>query len=168
MWYRAMISVGLAAALMIGGCAHQGPREQSGMLIGATLGGLAGAALSSDRRGHHGYHGGYHRGGGASAAAVLFGAVAGAAIGGSIGRVMDEQDRIRASRALENVRTGVPTTWRNPDTGHAYEITPTETYATQSGPCREYTLEAEIGGESETIYGTACRQPDGSWKIQDR
>jgi len=167
MWYRALIAVSLATALMIGGCAHQGPREQSGMLIGATLGALAGAALSDNRHGHHGRYGGHHRGG-ADAAAVLFGAVAGAVIGGSIGRIMDEQDRIRASYALENVRTGVPTSWRNPDTGNAYEITPTETYTTQSGPCREYTLEAEIGGKRETIYGTACRQADGSWKIQDR
>ena len=33
-----------------------------------------------------------------------------------------------------------------------------------SGPCREYTIDAIIGGKTEQIYGTACRQSDGSWK----
>jgi len=37
-----------------------------------------------------------------------------------------------------------------------------------SFPCREYTLEALIGGQPETIYGTACRQADGSWKMEPR
>ena len=81
---------------------------------------------------------------------------------------MDARDREYAGYALENVRTGVPSTWRNPDTGYKYEITPTETYETQGGPCREYTLEAMIGGKPETIYGTACRQADGSWKMEQR
>lgn len=31
--------------------------------------------------------------------------------------------------------------------------------------CREYTQTFSIGGERETGYGTACLQPDGSWKI---
>ncbi len=31
--------------------------------------------------------------------------------------------------------------------------------------CQEYTKLVTIGGESETIYGTACRQPDGTWDI---
>ena len=168
MLYRTIMILALTAALVVSGCAYQGPREQSGMLIGATLGGLAGAVLSDNKGGHYDRYGRWHRDTDPSAAAIIIGAMAGAAIGGSIGRSMDERDRIRASYALENVRTGVPTSWQNPDTGHAYEITPTETYGTQSGPCREYTLEADIGGERETIYGTACRQADGSWKIQDR
>ena len=31
--------------------------------------------------------------------------------------------------------------------------------------CREYTQVFEIGGEREEGYGTACRQPDGTWQI---
>lgn len=31
--------------------------------------------------------------------------------------------------------------------------------------CQEYTKLVTIGGESQTIYGTACRQPDGTWDI---
>ena len=29
---------------------------------------------------------------------------------------------------------------------------------------REYRTTADIGGKQEQMYGTACRQPDGSWK----
>lgn len=44
-------------------------------------------------------------------------------------------------------------------------MTPTKIYETTSGPCREYTIDALIGGKKEKVYGTACRQPDGSRKI---
>ena len=156
-----LLSVTLAAILTLPGCATTGPREQSGLLIGATLGSLVGAAASySGRRDR------YYGGDGYSTAAIVIGGLLGAAIGGAIGREMDVRDREYAGYALENVRTGVPSTWRNPDTGHEYEITPTETYQTATGPCREYTLQAMIGGKMETIYGTACRQPDGSWKME--
>jgi surface antigen len=44
-------------------------------------------------------------------------------------------------------------------------ITPTQTYDQGAGPCREYTLDAIIGGRVEQVYGTACRQADGSWQV---
>lgn len=31
--------------------------------------------------------------------------------------------------------------------------------------CREYTATAVIGGRPVPTYGTACLQPDGSWRI---
>lgn len=31
--------------------------------------------------------------------------------------------------------------------------------------CREYTRTVTIGGKITEAYGTACLQPDGSWKI---
>jgi surface antigen len=53
------------------------------------------------------------------------------------------------------VRTGIPSVWVNPDTGHQYSVMPTRTYDTATGPCREYTVDAIIGGQRETIYGSA-------------
>lgn len=32
--------------------------------------------------------------------------------------------------------------------------------------CREYDQGVTIGGRTQSSYGTACQQPDGSWKIQ--
>ncbi len=31
--------------------------------------------------------------------------------------------------------------------------------------CREYSQQVRIGGQVQESYGTACLQPDGSWKI---
>jgi surface antigen len=34
--------------------------------------------------------------------------------------------------------------------------------------CREFSTTAIIDGKSETVYGTACQQRDGSWQMQNR
>lgn len=148
---RRLLAVTIAGPLLLSGCAAGGPKEEAGMVIGGTLGGLLGAQV------HHG----------ARTTAIILGTLAGAAIGGAVGQSMDDTDRLKAAQSLENVRTGVPSAWRNPDTGVEYEFTPTRTFETSGGPCREYTLDAIIGGKRETVYGTACRQSDGSWRIQE-
>ena len=143
----------VALAFAVSGCTSiSGPNEQAGMVIGGVLGGVLGHEVG----GGHG-----------KTAATILGTLAGAAIGGSIGRNMDDVDRMKVGATLENVRTGVTTSWKNPDTSYEYSMTPTRTYETQAGPCREYTLDAKIGGEDQQVYGTACRQTDGSWKIME-
>ena len=150
--YR-IIGLLAAIALLLSACAtHQGPRETSGMLIGGIVGGVLGNQI-----GH----------GTGRTVATIAGAVIGTAVGGSIGRSMDETDRLKAAHSLENVRTGVRSSWRNPDTGYEYEMVPTRTYDRDGVPCREYQMTATIGGRAEEVYGTACRQPDGSWKVVD-
>lgn len=144
----------VVCAIGITGCStSQGPSEQTGMVIGGALGGLLGAQVDDDKRDLR-------------TAAIIAGTMTGAYIGGSIGRSMDELDRMRAYRTLETSRTGVGSTWTNPDSGNQYTVVPTRTYETGSGPCREYTVDAVIGGRREKVYGTACRQPDGTWRNQ--
>lgn len=137
-------------ALTLASCATPPTQEQSGMVIGGILGGVLGSQVG---------------GGSGRTTATILGAIAGAAIGGAVGRSMDESDRLKTAHALENVRTGVATQWRNPDTGNQYTVVPTKTVESVQGPCREYTVDAVISGRRETVYGTACRQPDGSWKV---
>lgn len=149
---QSLLVLPLAAALALAGCASSGPNQQAGTIIGGVLGGVLGAQVGK---------------GDGRTAAIIAGSLAGAAIGGSIGRTMDDNDRRRVAETLEGVRTGVPNTWRNPDTGAQYSVTPTRTYETSSGPCREFTTEAIIDGKREKIYGTACRQPDGSWRVMN-
>lgn len=149
---KTVVSMMLVTSLAVTGCAtRQGPNEQSGMVIGGVLGGILGNQVG--------------RGSGRTAA-IIAGTMIGAAIGGNIGRSMDETDRMNAAQTLESVRTGVPSAWQNPDTGNQYQMTPTRTYESSSGPCREYTMDAIIGGRREKVYGTACRQPDGSWRVE--
>jgi surface antigen len=152
MMQKILASILLATTVAVSGCAtYQGPQEQTGMVIGGILGGVLGNQV-----GH----------GDGRTAAIIAGTLAGAAIGGAIGHNMDATDQMRTAQTLESVRTGVPARWRNPDTGNDYTVVPTRTYETTSGPCREYTIDAMIGGRKEKVYGTACRQPDGSWRVQ--
>lgn len=133
--------------ITLGGCAT---REEAGTLTGAAVGAAVGSTFGGGR---------------GRALAIWLGAVVGAHIGQTVGRYMDEQDRIRTSMILENNRTSQATSWRNPDTGYDYTVTPTRTYEVAEGPCREFTMDAIVGGKKQQVYGTACRQADGSWKI---
>jgi len=142
--------IAVCVALTLFGCSTAPSKQDQGMIIGAIAGGILGHQVG---------------GGSGQVLATMVGTVAGAAIGGSIGRTMDDYDRMNTAAALENVRTGVPSSWVNPDTGYEYVMTPTNTYDSGTGPCREYTLDATIGGKTEQVYGTACRQADGSWQI---
>jgi len=146
------IMVGLVAASLavpLGACTNQ----DTGAVVGGVLGGALGSNVGKGK---------------GRTAAIIAGTLAGAAIGGSIGRSMDETDRLRANRVLETSPSNQPTSWRNPDSGNEYTVTPVKTYEASSGQyCREYQTEAVIGGRSERAYGTACRQPDGSWQIQN-
>jgi surface antigen len=144
--------IAVCVALTLFGCSTAPSKQDQGMIIGAIAGGILGHQVG---------------GGSGQVLATMAGTVAGAMIGGAIGKQMDETDRLNTAAALENVRTGVPSTWVNPDTGYEYVVTPTSTYDSATGPCREYTMDATIGGKTEQIYGTACRQADGSWKVMD-
>ena len=146
----ALAGLALAGATVLGGCETPPTKEQTGAVVGGVVGGVLGSHVGKGK---------------GRTAAIIAGTLVGAMIGGSIGRYMDAQDRMRTARALEYNRTGQPSRWRNPDTGATYEVTPTRTYETAEGPCREFTMRAEIGGRPETVYGTACRQPDGSWRM---
>ncbi len=152
MYRKYLVGIILSALLVLSGCESPQTREQAGMIIGGVLGGVVGSEIG---------------GGDGRTAAIIIGSLIGSSIGGSIGRSMDETDRLKTAHALETVRTGVQSSWRNPDSGNRYSVVPTRTYESTSGPCREYTVDAMIGGKSEQVFGTACRQEDGSWKIKN-
>lgn len=136
------------------GCAtiEDNPKASIGAFGGAAFGGLIAAAAG---------------GGGAAIAGAVIG---GALLGAFAGNALDQRDKRLAAeaqqRALENAPTGKPVAWTNPDTGHSGTVTPTRTYQAAGGYCREFQNNVTIGGKDEKAYGTACRQPDGSWKVQ--
>lgn len=98
-------------------------------------------------------------------AAAAGGAIVGAYLGGQIGKTMDKVDRMEMQRALETAPTGRAVNWSNPDTGYRYSVQPTRTYYRERLPCREYITKAVIDGKTETLRGSACRQPDGTWHV---
>ena len=150
------ILIVIAAATSLTACmgAH-GSKEHGGTLVGAALGGLAGSKIGRGR---------------GQLGAVAAGAVLGAFMGRNVGRSLDRADRMYARRAvahgLEHKASGHRTKWSNPDSGNHGSVTPVRTYQKPSGQyCREYQQTVSVGGRTERAYGTACRQPDGSWKI---
>ena len=140
---------GTLFVVSLGGCAVPVTQEQSGTVVGGIVGGVVGSQFG--------------RGDGRTAATIV-GALIGASIGGNIGRSMDNNDRMRIAQALETQPINAPTRWVNPDNRNAYTVVPIRTYSSAGGPCREYTMDAVIGGRSERVVGTACRQADGSWR----
>ncbi|PCJ95700.1 MAG: hypothetical protein COA52_03510 [Hyphomicrobiales bacterium] len=144
-----MTAMGLALA----GCQGVGPKQGVGALAGAVAGGVVGNQFGGGR---------------GKVIATTLGVIAGGLIGNSIGKSLDAQDRRRAQnaeyQALEYGRVGSPVVWRNPDSGHYGEVTPTKTYRNNNLQCREYSHTIYIDGRPETAKGTACRQPDGTWR----
>ncbi len=148
------VAVLLLIVVATTGCAtiEDNPKTAIGGLGGAAFGGLIAAAAG---------------GGGAAIAGAVIG---GALLGGLVGNMLDQRDKRlqaeAAQRAFETAPSGKPVAWSNPDSGHSGTITPTQTYQSSGAYCREYQQTVTIDGKQEKSYGTACRQPDGSWKIQ--
>ena len=67
-------------------------------------------------------------------------------------------------RALEYGQVGQPTPWDNPANQHRGQIVPGKPYQQNGTYCRPFTHTIYISGSPETARGTACRQPDGTWR----
>lgn len=144
----------LLSACMVGlvGCAGMN-NQDIGTVTGGVVGGLVGSQFGS---------------GGGQVAAAVGGTMIGAYIGNSIGRNMDDVDRMKMNQALEKNRSDQASSWKNPDNGNSYKVVPKKTYYNNSNqPCREYTQTAMIAGKRQQVYGHACRNADGNWKIID-
>ncbi|WP_305044076.1 RT0821/Lpp0805 family surface protein [Geoalkalibacter sp.] len=153
---KKLLAILLVLVLTLAGCATApGPKETGGTLIGAAGGGLLGAQVGKGR---------------GQLIAVAVGTLAGALIGQEVGRSLDRADQMwmerNAQQALEYNRSQQASTWHNPDSGNSGSFTPIRTYQTAQGQnCREYVQTVNIGGQPQQAYGTACRQPDGTWLI---
>lgn len=140
---------------LLAACADDGTirKRDVGMVAGGAAGGVAGMAI----------------GGNDPTARVLgtiAGVIVGAAVGGYLGSLWDDYDRKQAAYTLENQPDNKPAAWRNPNTNSQSTMTPVRTYYESEGtPCREFTQTIYIDGKQETGRGTACRQPDGTWRI---
>lgn len=146
---KIVILSSLSLSVLLAGCAEIN-NEGVGTITGGVVGGLIGSQFG---------------GGSGKVAAAAGGALLGAYLGGNIGKTMDRLDRLEMQKALETAPTGRAIAWSNPDTGYRYTVQPTRTYYTNQQPCREYITKAMIGGKSQQIYGKACRQADGSWRV---
>lgn len=130
-------------------------KAQMGTVIGGIGGGLAGNQFGKGK---------------GKTAATIGGAILGGLVGNSFGQSLDRADQqyynTSVNDALERSRTGTTSRWINPDSGNSGTVTPTSTFQNSYGQyCREYNQTIVVGGQSQRAYGTACRQPDGSWAV---
>ena len=144
----------MVAAVMLAGCG-QIAKEEIGAVVGAGLGGLAGSFIGD---------------GAGRLVAVGVGTMLGAIMGGEVGKSLDRADKLALAQAqheaLEHGVSGSSTTWVNPDSGNSGEIVPQPAYQRADGAfCREFQQTIIVGAEMQAAYGTACRQPDGSWRL---
>jgi len=154
----AVAALMVAGVLGFGGCAQNpdgtGNKRVVGAMTGAAVGGLLGSHMG--------------RGGGRLVATAM-GVFVGGLIGHEIGRSLDEADRARAQQAMSRAQAapiGETIEWNNPKSGHSGTYTPVRDGTSSSGNyCREFQQTVTIGGKTERAYGTACRQPDGSWQV---
>ncbi len=127
--------------------------------FGTVLGGVGGAVAGAQ----------FGKGNGRIVTGAL-GALLGAGIGSSIGASLDRADIAyndkTAQKAFETAQTGQTLPWNNPQSGNSGSITPAAPFKNDTGQyCREFSQKITVGGKTESGYGTACRQPDGSWQI---
>jgi surface antigen len=126
-------------------------RELVGAVVGGVAGGVAGSKIGK---------------GDGRTAATIGGTIIGVIVGGSIGRTMDRIDQNCVGQILEHAPDRERIVWTDHDNSSRYAVEPGRTFQQADGRyCREYTTSATIGGRAEQVYGTACRQPDGSWQL---
>lgn len=150
------VALSVLVAILATGCAEMqaNPKTTIGAAGGGTVGGLIAAAA------------------GGSPAAIAASVIGGILVGGMVGNLLDQRDQRMAAeaahRAMETAPTGRPVAWKNPDSGHSGTVTPTRTFQTADGTyCRDFQTTVLIDGKQERATGSACRQPDGNWRIMN-
>ena len=135
------LSAAALLALSMAACAGtpetgQGPKENTGTLVGAVAGGLIGSQ---------------------------FGGLIGNRIGA--GMDDDDKRRAYAAQmqALEGGKSGVAVAWKNPDSGRYGSVVPGPAYESNGLQCRPYIHTIYINGQPQVARGNACRNPDGTW-----
>jgi surface antigen len=99
------------------------------------------------------------------------GVAVGGLVGNSIGHTMDEENS-RSVGSGTATSTSIysdpsPIAYNSYAPNYVAPPTPPPIYVNQqSGAyCREYSQEIRIDGQIQESYGTACLQPDGSWRV---
>ncbi|MFN5351442.1 MAG: RT0821/Lpp0805 family surface protein [Alphaproteobacteria bacterium] len=132
-------------------------KQQVGALSGAALGAVAGSNVGKGK---------------GNIVAIAGGTVIGALLGSEVGKSLDNADRAYYSQttqtSLETAPDGKASTWVNPNSGNSGDITPTRTFQDPKGSyCREFTQTISVGGKQEQAVGSACRDAQGTWRVQN-
>jgi surface antigen len=135
-----------------GGFSDMGQRETLGALIGGVAGAVAGA--------QYGRHGSNER-----YAMMAVGGLIGALLGQQIGQGLDRASQANQAMAFHRMMaTGKPQQWYG-QTTQGVPVQGSFHPLHQQGNCRSYTQTIVISGRPQQAVGTACPNPDGTWRI---
>ncbi len=150
-------SILIVSAFITGlaGCAQPGQpggitNAAGGTVLGGILGGLAGTQI-----GH----------GQGRTVAIIGGTLLGAFLGNRLGNALDQQSQIAADEAAQRaMETG------QVQVRHTRQATivvkPHHRYRQGHRICRNFTTDVQINGKTQVAHGTACKNAQGIWKIQ--
>ena len=132
----------LAVTFVSVGCETTSNKDM-GTFIGGILGGIVGSTVDdNDTRG------------------ALIGALVGGVVGRMIGDYMDESDKGRLAKTLDEAPQGQTVSWRNERSGNDFEVTPTSDYYAQGDrQCRKFDQVVYVDGRREVMEGIACTSP---------
>ncbi len=150
---KPILLVAVLLPLLLTSCANVDMNKgQQGAVGGAAGGALLGQAI------------------GRNTEATLIGAAVGTMLGYIVGNEMDKFDKRQLNQAYEFTPSGQTTSWQNPDSGNAYQVTPQPAYTKPGSPqrpCRQAEILAVIDGRTEKTYSTACRNDAGEWVLRN-
>jgi surface antigen len=154
----AVLIAGLAA-LPLAGCetiekeTGLGKSTQTGALGGAAFGGIVAALAGANPAW--------------IAASVIMGGVAGGALGNYLGKENAEKHVSTNLNALNNLNAGQTASWSDTQTGNSGSTTVNRVFSGGNGQtCKAYTETVRTAQRTVTEQATACKQSDGSWKVQ--
>lgn len=140
----------------------QGMDQIIGTVIGGAGGGFLGSKIGT---------------GSGQLAATAGGAVLGAWMGNTLGSSLDTASSTYSYQQRQVTYAPPPMLMTQPQAGSVYQ----QLQPTYAGPqyaygapatinnqqyCREVQTTIVVGGRPQPAYGTACQQPDGSWRLQ--
>jgi surface antigen len=148
-WMLKPLAAALLAALFVTACLPRGDGRST--IAGANPGIVVGSPVAS------------------GVGEAQLGAVEGGLLGADVGLSLTERDREAALKAeyeaLEYGSPGQPTRWQGNRSGNQGEVSVGASYEVNRLDCREYTHRISIGGRPRVVRATACRQPDGVWRV---
>jgi len=148
----------LALVLSLNACSWNKDRSQT---LGAVVGGIVGAVVGSQLGSGTG-----------RAITTVLGTTLGTMWGSDVAEGLSSIDTGYFERTtqdtLEYGKPGEQARWSNPDSGNFGTVTPDQTFTDDSGQnCRQFETTVTVDNDQRTATATACRQPDGQWKVID-
>ncbi len=127
-------------------------KQNIGTVLGAAVGGLLGSQVG---------------GGSGKTVATIAGVVGGGFLGNQVGQGMDQADQGCVAQTLDQAPPGRTVSWRNPDNGRDYRVTPRDEFHRNGQRCRNVESQTIINGRPAVVTNVACKRRDGSWEFEN-